>query len=223
MSAPAGSGTGRKPVPGSDTGTGLQPLPHFELCEIKDHDGWRKLPGKIVYAGPYVQVEECSFLTPARPDAPTPWTVACRKSAVAIAPITEDGKLILVHQERLPLRRALWEFPAGQIDDEHSCETIAATALRELDEEAGCELAPQGELIPLGWFFGSQGFTAEHVYLFVARPVRIVRPPQPVGGEHIGEVRAVSPAELRGMISENILQDALTLALFARMSAKGIV
>lgn len=223
MSAPTGSGTGSQPPTVSSSGTGLKPVPDFELCEIKDHDGWRKLPGKIVYAGPYVQVEECSFLTPARPDAATPWTVAYRKSAVAVAPITEDGKLILIHQERLPLRRTLWEFPAGQIDDEHSCETIAATALRELDEEAGCELAPQGELIPLGWFFGSQGFTAEHVYLFVARPVRIVRLPQPVGGEHIGEVRAVSPAELRSMIAENILQDSLTLALFARMSAKGIV
>ena len=198
-------------------------IPDFELCEIKDLDAWRKLPGTMVYDGPYVQIEECSFLTPARPDKPTPWTVAYRKSAVAVAPITEDGKFILIHQERLPLRRALWEFPAGQIDDEHSCESIARTALRELDEEAGAELTERGELIPLGWFFGSQGFTAEHVYLFVARPVRIVRAPQPVGGEHIGEVRTVTAAELRDMIARNQLQDALTLALFARMSARGML
>ena len=78
-------------------------------------------------------------------------------------------------------------------------------------------------MVPLGWFFGSQGFTAEHVYLFVAKPVRIVRQPQPVGGEHIGEVRMVTAAELRHMIAENVLQDALTLALFARMSARGMV
>lgn len=197
--------------------------PPFELCEIKDHEGWRKLPGNLVYDGPYIQIEECSFLTPSRPETAVPWTIAHRKSAVAVAPLTGDGKFILIHQERLPLRRSLWEFPAGQIDDEHSRETIVATALRELDEEAGCEVAPGGELIPLGWFFGSQGFTAEHVYLFVARPVRIVRQPRPVGGEHIGEVRAVSLKELRHMIANNELQDALTLALFARMSAKGIV
>jgi ADP-ribose pyrophosphatase len=197
--------------------------PPFELCEIKDHAGWRKLPGNLVYDGPYLQIEECSFLTPARPNTATPWTIAHRKSAVAVAPLTEDGKFILIHQERLPVRRSLWEFPAGQIDDEHSRETIIATTLRELDEEAGCELAPGGELIPLGWFFNSQGFTEEHVYLFVARPVRIVRRPQPVGGEHIGEVRAVSVQELRKMIAENHIQDALTLALFARMSAKGII
>jgi 8-oxo-dGTP pyrophosphatase MutT (NUDIX family) len=198
-------------------------IPDFELCEIKDHDGWHQLPGCRVYEGPYVQVEECSFLTPSRPDQPVPWTVAYRKSAVAVAPMTEDGRFILIHQERLPVRRALWEFPAGQIDEEHSHATIVDTVLRELDEEAGCEVSPEGELIPLGWFFGSQGFTSEHVYLFVARPVHIVREPQPVGGEHIGEVRLVTPEELGRMVRENIIQDALTLALYARMAARGLL
>ncbi len=198
-------------------------IPDFELCEIKDHDGWRKLPGQMVYDGPYVKVEECSFLTPARPNDPVPWTVAYRKSAIAVAPITEDGRFILIHQERLPPQRALWEFPAGQIDEEHSRKVIVDTVLRELDEEAGCEVLPDGELIPMGWFFGSQGFTSEHVYLFVARPVKIVRLPQPVGGEHIGEVRLVTPEELARMVRENIIQDALTLALFARMAARGLL
>ncbi len=198
-------------------------IPDFELCEIADHDGWRKLPGKMVYAGPYVQVEECHFLTPARPDTPVPWTVAHRKSAVAVAPITEDGLFILIHQERLPVRHALWEFPAGQLDDGETQDAIVATVLRELDEEAGCEPAESAQFTPLGWFFGSQGFTSEHVYLFAVGPVRIVRAPQPVGGEHIGEVRLVTAEELRQMVASHIIQDALTLALFARMAALGMV
>ena len=195
----------------------------FPLCRIEDHDGWRKIPGRETYHSPYVQVEQCSYLTPARPDKPTPWTVAYRKPAVAVAPITEDGKFILIHQERLPVQRALWEFPAGQIDEAETCENILHTLHRELDEEAGCELLPSGEVTPLGWFFGSQGFTTEHVYLFVARPVRILRLPTPVGGEHIGEVRQVTPSQLREMIASNTIQDGLTLALFARLSARGLV
>jgi ADP-ribose pyrophosphatase len=198
-------------------------IPDFELCEIKNRDGWHKLPGQMVYDGLHVKVEECSFLTPARPDKAVPWTVAYRKSAIAVAPITEDGRFILIHQERLPPQRVLWEFPAGQIDDEHSHKVIVDTVLRELDEEAGCEVLPHGELIPMGWFFGSQGFTSEHVYLFVARPVKIVRLPQPVGGEHIGEVRLVSAEELARMVKENVIQDALTLALFARMAARRLL
>jgi ADP-ribose pyrophosphatase len=203
--------------------TGLKPVPPFPLCNIQDHDDWKKLPGKIVYPGKYIQVEECSYLTPARPDTPVPWTVAHRKSAIAVAPITHDGKFILIHQERLPVQRTLWEFPAGQLDDGETHAEIIATVHRELDEEAGCEIASDGTLSPLGWFFGSQGFTNEHVYLFAAHPVRIVRTPQPVGGEHIGEVRLVTGAELRQMVASHVIQDALTLALFARMTAHGML
>ncbi len=88
--------------------------PSIVHCEFRrTTDGWQKLPGKRVYDGPYVQIEECSYLTPARPDHPTRWTVASRKSAIAVAPRTEDGRFILIHQERLPVMQALWEFPAG--------------------------------------------------------------------------------------------------------------
>lgn len=198
-------------------------VPDFPIFEIKDHDGWQKLPGKRPYDGPYVQIEECHFLTPARPATPVPWTIAHRKSAIAVAPITEDGRFILIHQERLPIQQVLWEFPAGQLDDGETREAIIATTLRELDEEAGCELTPQGQLFPLGWFFASQGFTTEHVYLFAAQPVHILRKPQPVGGEHIGEVRLVTKEELRQMVATHMIQDALTLALFARMAAIGMV
>ena len=121
------------------------------------------------------------------------------------------------------MRRALWEFPAGQLDDGETQNAIVATVLRELDEEAGCEPAPDATFTPLGWFFGSQGFTSEHVYLFAVGPVRIVRAPQPVGGEHIGEVRLVTADELREMVASEMIQDALTLALFARMAARGMV
>jgi 8-oxo-dGTP pyrophosphatase MutT (NUDIX family)/REP element-mobilizing transposase RayT len=206
-----------------DAPTGWKPVPPFPLCEIRDHDDWKKLPGEMVYPGKYVQIEECAYLTPARPETPVHWTVAHRKSAIAVAPITDDGKFILIHQERLPVQRTLWEFPAGQLDDGETHEAILDTVHRELDEEAGCVVAPEGTLTPLGWFFGSQGFTNEHVYLFAAHPVRIVRTPQPVGGEHIGEVRLVTGAELRQMVASHVIQDALTLALFARMAAHGMV
>ena len=45
-------------------------------------------------------------------------------------------------------------------------------ARRELREETGYELAPGGELVSLGYFFTSPGFTDEHCYLFLARPVQ---------------------------------------------------
>lgn len=200
---------------------------HFDLFRVEDKDGWRKVSAEEVYADPYIQIERARYLTPHRQQDAVPWTVAHRKCAVAVAPLLEDGRFVLISQERLPVQRLLWEFPAGQIDEpaghEHR-ETIIETALRELREESGCALAPeQGRLEPLGYFFPSQGFTTEHVYMFRARPVCVVSRPQPDGSEHISDVRFVSAGELRRMIADNEITNALTLALYARMSARGWV
>ena len=88
--------------------------------------------------------------------------------------MTPEGKYLLIRQERVPIRATIWEMPAGQIDDnvEPDENQIKEVALRELNEETGYELAPDGEMIPLGHFFSSPGFTDEHCYFFLARPVR---------------------------------------------------
>ena len=111
--------------------------------------------------------------TPTRQDKPARWTVVHRKAAVVVAPMTPEGKLVLVRQERIPVRALLWEFPAGQIDEENSSDeaVIRATAVRELREETGYEPAAGVELVDLGYFFTSQGFTDEHNHLFLARGV----------------------------------------------------
>ena len=143
---------------------------------------------------------------------------------MAIAPRLADGRFVLISQERLPVQETMWEFPAGQIDTETTCETIVATALNELREEAGLALDPAGgRLTPMGWYLPSQGFTDECVYLFHAEPVCVVSQPEPEGSEHISSVRFVSAGELRRMIAENEITNALSLALFARMAAKGLL
>lgn len=201
-------------------------VPDFELFRVEDKDGWKKISAQQTYADPYIQIERAQYLTPGRSQTPVTWTVAHRKSAVAVAPVLEDGRFVLISQERLPVQRVLWEFPAGQIDEPEGHEhrgTILDTVLRELREESGCELAAGGTIEPLGYFLPSQGFTTEHVYLFRASPVCVVSRPEPDGSEHISDVRFVSAEELRRMIAENEITNALTLALYARMSARGMV
>lgn len=201
-------------------------VPDFELFRVEDKDGWKKVSAQQTYADPYIQIERAQYLTPGRSQTPVTWTVAHRKSAVAVAPVLEDGRFVLISQERLPVQRVLWEFPAGQIDEPEGHEhrgTILDTVLRELREESGCELTAGGTVEPLGYFLPSQGFTTEHVYLFRASPVCVVSRPEPDGSEHISDVRFVSPEELRRMIAENEITNALTLALYARMSARGMV
>ena len=135
--------------------------------------------------------------------------------------MTADGKLVLIRQERIPIRATIWEVPAGQVDDKG--EEIAAVALRELREETGFELAEGGNLIPLGDYFTSPGFTDELGYFFLARPVRECAAGHSRDeSELILDCRAFSAEEVRGMIASNEIRDANTLAICARLLARGL-
>jgi 8-oxo-dGTP pyrophosphatase MutT (NUDIX family) len=190
---------------------------------IQDIEGWQTHRVEQLFANPHMRVDRVTVTSPTRPE-PFSWTVCHRKGAVVVAPITTEGKLLLVRQERVPIRATIWEFPAGQIDDHAEPEAIRATALRELREEAGYELAKNGELIPLGYFFPSAGFTDEHSHLFLARPV--IEHPEGTehdSGEAITECRGFTPAEIRQMIASGEIRDANTLAVFARLVALELI
>jgi ADP-ribose pyrophosphatase len=195
------------------------PFHHF----IRDTGDWRTLADETLFANEHLEVHRPTVVSPTRPE-PFTWTVAHRKGAVVIAPQMADGKFLLIRQERVPIRATIWEFPAGQIDDHEEPEAIRATAVRELREESGHEVAHGGEFIPLGVFFPSSGFTDEHSHLLLARPVA----PSPHGHAHdahesITECRAFTPAELRAMIASGEIRDANTLAAFARLVAMGLL
>jgi ADP-ribose pyrophosphatase len=150
-----------------------------------------------------------------------------RKAAVIIAPMTRDGKIVLIRQERIPIRQSIWEMPSGQIDSvaggadlRYPSETIEQVALRELSEEAGYELAKDGEFIALGYYFSSPGFTDERGYFFLARSVQPCEEGSAQDeGESILDCREFTVEEIRRMIAENEIRDANTLSAWARLSA----
>ncbi len=190
---------------------------------IRDEGGWQTHATETLFGNPYLAVQRVTVTSPTRAE-PFQWTVTHRKAAVVVAPVTAAGEFVLVRQERVSIRATIWEFPAGQIDDQAEADSIRATGLRELREESGYELAPGGELISLGYFFPSAGFTDEHSHLLLARPVV----PSPLGSAHddseaITECRAFSSAEFRDMIARGEIRDANTLSAFARLVAMGLM
>ncbi len=190
---------------------------------IHDSEGWRLVGDEVLFANPYLEVHRVQIATPTRP-VPLTWTVAHRKGAVVVVPVTVDGKYLLVRQERIPIRATIWEFPAGQIDDANDPDAVRATGLRELHEEAGHELSTNGELTSLGIFFPSSGFTDEHSHLLLARGVIPAEGgAQPDAAEAITECRAFSLAELTAMVASGEIRDANSLAAYARMSALGLM
>jgi 8-oxo-dGTP pyrophosphatase MutT (NUDIX family) len=148
-----------------------------------------------------------------------------RKAAVVVAPMTRQGTIFLIRQERIPIRETIWEMVSGQIDDQNADQDeIKKVALRELREEAGYELAEDGELISLGHYFSSPGFTDERGYFFLARPVqRCKEGPSREQGESILDCREFSVEEVRGMIAQNEIRDANTLGICATLAARGFL
>ena len=192
---------------------------HFIIAE----PGWQTHGDEVLFANPHLEIHRPTITSPTRPERFT-WTVCHRKSAVVIVPFTADGRLLLVRQERVPIRATIWEFPAGQIDDIAEPEAIRATCLRELREETGHELAPGGELLDLGEYFPSCGFTDEHSHLIVVRPViPHAGGPELDAHEAITECRAFGVEELRSMIASGEVRDANTLAAFARLAAMQLI
>jgi ADP-ribose pyrophosphatase len=82
--------------------------------------------------------------------------------AVAIVPVLDDGRILLVRQYRHAIGEWLVEIPAGRLELR---ETPAAAARRELEEETGLRAARLDEL---GVFFPAPGFCSERIWLFAA-------------------------------------------------------
>jgi ADP-ribose pyrophosphatase len=185
---------------------------------------WKTISSERRFADRNLEVVTDRVQTPARPD-PRPWTIVRRKPAVVVAPMTPGGKIILIRQERIPIRQTIWEMPSGQIDDCNSDEDkIKDTALREVREETGYELAPNGELISLGYFFSSPGFTDERGFFFLARPVQpCAEGPDRDESESILDCHGFTSEEIRRMIAENEIRDANTLGICATLAARGLL
>jgi 8-oxo-dGTP pyrophosphatase MutT (NUDIX family) len=192
---------------------------------VNNPDDWQILEINSLFKNPYIEVFQEQVILPGEIRA-REWTVVRRKQAVVIAPVTKEGKYVLIHQARIPVRKFLWELPAGQIDGslEPAMALIRETALRELTEETGYSLLPEGELTYLGHYYSSQGYSDETPHLFLADPVQPTGlGHQPEESESILESREFSLTELKSMIAESVIQDANTLALFARLWAKGFI
>ncbi len=181
--------------------------------------GWELLHEQVLLDNPHVRVVRERMATPACPGG-REWMKVTRKPGVTIAPRLPDGSFVMIREERVPARREFWQFPAGQVDDDSGRRDVEEAARRELREETGCQVT--GRMEYLGKFFTSPGFTDEHTHQFLATEVRW----DPSDAAHdaeeqILEARSFSAGELRDMVARDVIQDANTLSLYARLAAGG--
>jgi ADP-ribose pyrophosphatase len=120
------------------------------------------------------------------------------QTVVAIIAVTDDERLVLVEQMRIPFRREVLELPAGLCGDELEGEALAVAAARELCEETGYEAARLEELATCP---SSAGMTNETVTYFLATGLKKVSPGGGVGDENI-RVHEVPIAEVAPWLRE---------------------
>lgn len=84
--------------------------------------------------------------------------------AVAVLPLTDDGKVICVRQYRYAVGQVTVEIPAGKLDSPD--EDPREAALRELREETGARCK---DLTYLGTYLASPAILDEKINLYFAR------------------------------------------------------
>jgi ADP-ribose pyrophosphatase len=89
--------------------------------------------------------------------------VVIHPGAVAILPLTDDGRVCLLRNHRFIMDEVLWEIPAGTLEPGEPIERAAA---RELAEETGYTAASWRKLSE---FYPSPGVLSEKTHLFVAQ------------------------------------------------------
>ncbi len=129
--------------------------------------------------------------------------VVSHPGAVAVVPMLEDGRVVMIRQYRHAAGRVLWELPAGTLEEGEGPEECAR---RELAEEVGYEA---GKLRLLFSTYLSPGYSSELIHVFVASELRET-PARAESEERIETVR-LSLEEAMAMIERGEVQNAAAI------------
>jgi ADP-ribose pyrophosphatase len=135
------------------------PRPHIEDALSQR----RVLASESVYEGKIWDVRSDTFeLSPG--SEPLRREFIDHPGAVAILPMDDGGRVLLVRQYRHPVGMQLWEIPAGLLDVDG--EPPLDAAARELAEEADLTASEWNVLVD---FFNSPGSSSEAIRIYLAR------------------------------------------------------
>lgn len=141
--------------------------------------------------------------------------------AVAIVPLDDELRVVMIHQYRHPLGRALWELPAGLLDA--AGEEPVETARRELAEEVGVSATDWSVLLDVA---ASPGFSDESVRVFLACGLsEVTRPPGADDEEADLEIHRVPLGDaVRRVLAGEIVNSSTAAGLLAAHAiAAGVV
>jgi len=92
--------------------------------------------------------------------------VIVHNGGAVVLPVTDEGKVVLVHQYRYPFNEFMLELPAGKLEKN---EDPLICAVRELQEETGYKT---DDISFLGKIYTSPGFCTEILYIYLAENLK---------------------------------------------------
>ncbi len=123
--------------------------------------------------------------------------------AVAILPLKEDGRVVLVNQFRVPVNDWVLEVPAGRVE---AGEDLVDAVRRELREEVGYDAE---EVVKLASVYTAPGYSDEVLHVFLASKLKFVgAAPEP--GELVKTVELSADEALETLLKPGYT-DAKTL------------
>ena len=161
----------------------------------------RLIASRGVFSGRLISVRVDEVALP--DGARTTREIVAHPGAVAVVPILDDGRVVMIRQHRHAAGKVLWELPAGTLRPEESPEQCAH---RELMEETGYEA---GSLQLLFSTYLSPGYSTELIHLFLGRLLRPV--PQRTESDERIEVIVLAMEEALGMVERGEVQNAAAI------------
>lgn len=137
---------------------------------------------------------------------------------VCVAPLTDEGELLMVRQFRYPFSRELLELPAGKLE---KGEDPLAAGIRELEEECG---VVADKIISLGDIYPTVAYCSEIIRMFAATSLHKTHQHLDEG-EFLG-VEKVKFSDALEMVMSGKIRDAKTVAAIlkiARLKEEGVI
>ena len=170
------------------------------MSESDQHLIERRVGSRTLLEGGFLEVRRDDVALPDGSHATREYVA--HPGAVAVIPLLDDGRLVLVRQFRYPIGRTIIEFPAGKLD---AGESTLECARRELREETGYSARE--------WAFACEihnaaAYSTESIWLYFARGLTAGE--QRLDEGEFVEVVSFSEAELDALAAGDGLPDVKT-------------
>ena len=142
--------------------TGETDVTDYEIADSAE--SWPVLESRVLARGGITAYQEDLVLMVDGSRARRQYTT--HHGAVGVVVLDDEDRMLTLRQYRHPVRRLLWELPAGLLDKQG--EHPLAAAKRELYEEAHLQAAEWRVLVD---YFNSSGTSDEATRIFAARGV----------------------------------------------------